>query len=209
MATAAISSSRTRDQRRDARPDEAVPQLAAVRVRGGGDPPAGPAVRRLGLDRRHVHQAVRGRVRRAPGGPPRGHRGQRHDGPRRSPSRRSASVRATKSSSRRTRSSRPPARPCMLGAIPVFVDVDPETLLIDPALIDQAVTARTRAIVPVHHGGSPADMDGVMAAARAPRPAGHRGCRPGARRRLARPAGRRDRRYRRVQLPVVQADHRR
>ncbi len=53
----------------------------------------------------------------------------------------------------------------MLGAIPVFVDVDPETLLIDPALIDQAVTSRTRAIVPVHHGGSPADMDGVMAAA--------------------------------------------
>jgi len=54
----------------------------------------------------------------------------------------------------------------MLGAIPVFVDVDPETLLIDPALIDQAVTPRTKAIIPVHHGGSPADMDGVMAAAR-------------------------------------------
>ncbi|MGH2464268.1 MAG: DegT/DnrJ/EryC1/StrS family aminotransferase [Candidatus Limnocylindrales bacterium] len=53
----------------------------------------------------------------------------------------------------------------LLGAIPVFVDVDPETLLIDPALVDQAVTSRTRAIVPVHHGGSPADMDGVMAAA--------------------------------------------
>ena len=54
----------------------------------------------------------------------------------------------------------------MLGAIPVFVDVDPETLLIDPARIDAAVTPRTKAIVPVHHGGSPADMDGVMAAAR-------------------------------------------
>lgn len=54
----------------------------------------------------------------------------------------------------------------MLGAVPVFVDVDPETLLIDPALIDAAVTPRTRAIVPVHHGGSPADMDGVMSAAR-------------------------------------------
>jgi dTDP-4-amino-4,6-dideoxygalactose transaminase len=53
----------------------------------------------------------------------------------------------------------------MLGAIPVFVDVDPETLLIDPAGIDAAVTPRTKAIVPVHHGGSPADMDGVMAAA--------------------------------------------
>jgi dTDP-4-amino-4,6-dideoxygalactose transaminase len=54
----------------------------------------------------------------------------------------------------------------MLGAIPVFVDVDPETLLIDPTLIDAAVTSRTKAIVPVHHGGSPADMDGVMSAAR-------------------------------------------
>ncbi len=54
----------------------------------------------------------------------------------------------------------------MIGAIPVFVDVDPETLLIDPALIDAAVTPRTKAIIPVHHAGSPADMDGVMAAAR-------------------------------------------
>jgi dTDP-4-amino-4,6-dideoxygalactose transaminase len=54
----------------------------------------------------------------------------------------------------------------MLGAVPVFVDIDPETLLIDPARIDELVTPRTRAVVPVHHGGSPADMDGVMAAAR-------------------------------------------
>lgn len=54
----------------------------------------------------------------------------------------------------------------MIGAIPVFVDVDLETLLIDPTLIDAAVTPRTKAIIPVHHGGSPADMDGVMAAAR-------------------------------------------
>ena len=53
----------------------------------------------------------------------------------------------------------------MIGAIPVFVDVDLETLLIDPALIDAAVTPRTKAIIPVHHGGSPVDMDGVMAAA--------------------------------------------
>jgi dTDP-4-amino-4,6-dideoxygalactose transaminase len=54
----------------------------------------------------------------------------------------------------------------MIGAIPVFVDVDPETLLIDPARIDDAVTPRTKAIIPVHHAGSPADMDEVMAAAR-------------------------------------------
>lgn len=53
----------------------------------------------------------------------------------------------------------------MIGAIPVFVDVDLETMLIDPNLIDAAVTSQTKAIIPVHHGGSPADMDGVMAAA--------------------------------------------
>ncbi len=56
----------------------------------------------------------------------------------------------------------------MIGAIPVFVDVDPETLLMDPARIDAAVSPRTRAIIPVHHAGAPADMDGVMAAARRP-----------------------------------------
>lgn len=54
----------------------------------------------------------------------------------------------------------------MIGAVPVFVDVELDTLLIDPAQIDAAVTSRTKAIIPVHHGGSPVDMDGVMAAAR-------------------------------------------
>lgn len=54
----------------------------------------------------------------------------------------------------------------MIGAIPVFADVDPETLLIDPAKIEAAISPRTKAIVPVHHGGSPADMDGVLDAAR-------------------------------------------
>ena len=50
----------------------------------------------------------------------------------------------------------------MIGAIPVFADVDPETLLINPEKIESAVTTRTKAIVPVHHGGSPVDMDAVM-----------------------------------------------
>ena len=54
----------------------------------------------------------------------------------------------------------------MLGAIPVFVDVELDTLLIDPTKIDAAVTPRTRAIIPVHHAGSPVDMDRVLAAAR-------------------------------------------
>lgn len=50
----------------------------------------------------------------------------------------------------------------MIGAIPVFVDVDAESLLIDPDLIEAAVTPRTKAIIPVHHAGCPADMDAVM-----------------------------------------------
>jgi dTDP-4-amino-4,6-dideoxygalactose transaminase len=51
------------------------------------------------------------------------------------------------------------------GAIPVFVDVDEETLNIDPGAIAAAVTARTRAIVVVHYGGVACDMDAIMALA--------------------------------------------
>ena len=46
-------------------------------------------------------------------------------------------------------------------ARPVFVDVDPETLQIDPDGLEAAVTPRTRAIIPVHFGGHPADLDAV------------------------------------------------
>jgi dTDP-4-amino-4,6-dideoxygalactose transaminase len=54
----------------------------------------------------------------------------------------------------------------MIGAIPVFVDVDAETLLMDATRIDAAVSPRTRAIVPVHHAGAVVDMDAIMATAR-------------------------------------------
>jgi dTDP-3-amino-3,4,6-trideoxy-alpha-D-glucose transaminase len=47
------------------------------------------------------------------------------------------------------------------GAIPVFVDVDPDTLTIDPRGCAAAVTARTRAIVPVHLYGQAADMAAI------------------------------------------------
>ena len=47
------------------------------------------------------------------------------------------------------------------GAEPVFVDVDPGTWCVDPALIERALTPRTRGIVPVHLYGHPADMDEV------------------------------------------------
>jgi dTDP-4-amino-4,6-dideoxygalactose transaminase len=52
------------------------------------------------------------------------------------------------------------------GATPVFVDIEPETLGLDPARCAEAVGARTRAIVPVHYGGAAAEMDAIMAVAR-------------------------------------------
>jgi dTDP-4-amino-4,6-dideoxygalactose transaminase len=53
------------------------------------------------------------------------------------------------------------------GARPVLVEIDPVTLTIDPARIESAITARTKAIVPVHLYGLPADMDPIMSVARA------------------------------------------
>lgn len=47
------------------------------------------------------------------------------------------------------------------GATPVFVDVDPDTLNIDPACVADAVTAHTRVIVAVHYGGVGCDMDAL------------------------------------------------
>jgi dTDP-4-amino-4,6-dideoxygalactose transaminase len=54
----------------------------------------------------------------------------------------------------------------LLGAKPVFVDIHPETCNLDPAKIEAAITPRTKAIVPVHIGGQPADLDGVLAVAK-------------------------------------------
>ncbi len=51
-------------------------------------------------------------------------------------------------------------------AIPVFVDIDPVTYNIDATQIEAKVTSRTRAIIPVHLGGLPADMDEIRAVAR-------------------------------------------
>ncbi len=48
-----------------------------------------------------------------------------------------------------------------LGAVPAFVDVEPGTHNLDPKRIEDAITARTTAILPVHIGGRPADMDRV------------------------------------------------
>lgn len=52
-----------------------------------------------------------------------------------------------------------------VGARPVLVDVEPDTLNIDPARVEAAVTARTRAIIPVHFAGHPVDLAALRAIA--------------------------------------------
>jgi dTDP-4-amino-4,6-dideoxygalactose transaminase len=53
-----------------------------------------------------------------------------------------------------------------VGAKPVFVDIDPVSFNIDPAKLDAVVTAKTKAILPVHLFGLPADMDPILAIAK-------------------------------------------
>lgn len=53
----------------------------------------------------------------------------------------------------------------LIGATPVFVDIDPRTFNIDPAQIEQAITERTKAIIPVHLYGQSSDMEQIAAIA--------------------------------------------
>lgn len=52
------------------------------------------------------------------------------------------------------------------GALPVFADVEANSLNLDPAKFEQAITDRTRAVIPVHFAGHAADMDAIIAIAR-------------------------------------------
>ncbi|CCP02480.1 UDP-4-amino-4-deoxy-L-arabinose--oxoglutarateaminotransferase [Erwinia amylovora Ea644] len=51
----------------------------------------------------------------------------------------------------------------LLGATPVMIDVDRDTLMVTPQLVEAAITARTRAIIPVHYAGAPADIEAIHA----------------------------------------------
>jgi dTDP-4-amino-4,6-dideoxygalactose transaminase len=55
----------------------------------------------------------------------------------------------------------------IVGATPVFVDIDPQTWQIDAKAVEAAITPRTRAIIPVHLYGAPAPMDEIMRIAQA------------------------------------------
>ncbi len=55
----------------------------------------------------------------------------------------------------------------VLGATPVFADVDEDTLTLDPRSVEKLITKKTKALVPVHLFGQPADMDALLALAKA------------------------------------------
>jgi dTDP-4-amino-4,6-dideoxygalactose transaminase len=55
--------------------------------------------------------------------------------------------------------------PMAAGAIPVIVDIDPNTYCLDPQAVEKAITYKTKAIIPVHLGSNMADMDALMALA--------------------------------------------
>jgi dTDP-4-amino-4,6-dideoxygalactose transaminase len=57
--------------------------------------------------------------------------------------------------------------PLMVGAVPIFVDINPDTYNLDPLRLEQVITPRSRAVIPVHFGGQPCDMDAINAIAQA------------------------------------------
>ncbi len=100
------------------------------------------------------------------------------------------------------------------GATPVFVDIEPGTYNIDPALIEPAITPRTKAILCVHQLGMPCDLARIVEIGTPPRHSGDRG--RGLRQRQRNPVGRplgedrqAARRYRLLLVSPAQGDHHR
>lgn len=54
----------------------------------------------------------------------------------------------------------------LCGAVPLFADIDPATFTLDPSQIESAITPRTKAIIPVHLYGHPADMEALLSVAK-------------------------------------------
>ena len=92
------------------------------------------------------------------------------------------------------------------GAVPVLVDVDPVYWALDPLLAEQACTPQTKAIIPVHLYGHPADMAPILRSG-GPRPGCSRRCCRSPRRSVPRPARRLSRKHRRFFLLWEQAPH--
>ncbi|AOM40328.1 UDP-4-amino-4-deoxy-L-arabinose aminotransferase [Xenorhabdus hominickii] len=55
---------------------------------------------------------------------------------------------------------------CLLGAEPVMVDIDRDTLMVNAETIKKAITPKTKAIIPVHYAGAPCDLDALRAVAK-------------------------------------------
>ena len=94
-------------------------------------------------------------------------------------------------------------------AIPVFADIDLDTFNLDPEAVRAAITPRTRAVIPVHFGGQPADMEAIMTIAREAGLTGTRRCRTRPRRYVSAAPGRISRPSGFVLVPVQQEPHRR
>ena len=62
--------------------------------------------------------------------------------------------------------------------IPVFADIEPDTLNIDPAEIKRQITSKTKAIVVVHYGGHACDMDPILETGQRKEPLSGGGCGP-------------------------------
>jgi hypothetical protein len=87
------------------------------------------------------------------------------------------------------------------GAIPVFVDIRPDTLNIDESIIEDAITPRTNAVIAVHYAGVPCEMDAISEVAERHWADRGGGCGPGADVDIPRATGGRARRCRGDQLP--------